>query len=101
MNETQWHQMEVAEAPRHLGSNAEQGLSGIAAARCLEEQGANELRREHEVSAWAVFFEQFKNILIVILLVAVALSAWMGQVVEAAAIAVIVVLVGDVGFYKD
>ncbi|MGE5217874.1 MAG: cation-translocating P-type ATPase, partial [Chloroflexota bacterium] len=93
--------MEAAEALRHLGSNAEQGLSRVAAARRLEEQGANELRREHEVSAWAVFFEQFKNILIVILLIAVALSAWMGQVVEAAAIAVIVVFAAVLGFYQE
>jgi Ca2+-transporting ATPase len=100
-NGKQWHQMEAAEALRHLGSNAEQGLSGIAAARRLEEQGANELRRENEVSAWAVFFEQFKNILIVILLIAVALSAWMGQVVEAAAIAVIVVFAAVLGFYQE
>lgn len=90
MNGKQWHQMVAAEALQRLGSDAEQGLSGTEAARRLAEQGTNELSREHQVSAWAVLFEQFKNIFIVILLVAVVLSAWLGQVVEAAAIAVIV-----------
>jgi Ca2+-transporting ATPase len=101
MNGKQWHQMEAAEVLRHLGSNAEQGLSGIEAARRLEEQGANELRREHQVSAWAVFLEQFKNIFIVILLVGVVLSACLGQVVEAAAIAVIVLFAAVLGFYQE
>ena len=101
MNGTPWHQMDAAEALRCLGSNPEQGLSGIEAARRLEEQGANELRGEHEVSAWTVFFDQFKNIFIVILLFAVALSAGMGQVFEAVAIAVIVVFAAVLGFYQE
>ena len=101
MNGKEWHQMEAAEALQRLGSDTEQGLSGIEAARRLAEQGANELSREHQVSAWTVFFEQFKNIFIVILLVAVVLSAWLGQVVEAAAIAVIVGFAAALGFYQE
>jgi Ca2+-transporting ATPase len=101
MSGKQWHQMDAAEVLRCLGSNAEQGLSGIEASRRLEEHGANELRRERRVSAWVVLFAQFKNALIVILLVAVALSALLGQVVEAAAIAVIVVFAALLGFFQE
>jgi Ca2+-transporting ATPase len=101
MNGKQWHQMDGAEALRRLGSHAEQGLSGSDAARRLAEHGANELRREHQVSAGTVFFEQFKNIFIVILLIAVVLSAWLGQIVEAAAIAVIVGFAAALGFYQE
>jgi Ca2+-transporting ATPase len=77
------------------------GLTGTEAAQRLSEHGPNELQAARRVSPWAVFFEQFKNVLIVILLVATALSAFLGHGVEAIAISVIVLFAVLLGFIQE
>ncbi len=84
-----------------LGTDLEHGLPAAEAARRLTEVGPNELRAVHAVSPWAILAEQFKNVLIVILLVATALSAVLGHGVEAIAIAVIVLFAVILGFVQE
>ncbi len=100
-NEVRWHQMDGVEAVRRLGSNADRGLSAKEAAERLSEQGPNELRAAHRVTSWEVLSEQFKNVLIIILLVAVVLSALLGHAIEAAAIAIIAAFAVLLGFYQE
>ena len=86
---------------RHFGSAADHGLSTAEARRRLSEYGANELAEARRVSPWGIMAEQFKNVLIIILLVGVALSAVLGHTVEALAIAVIVLFAAVLGFYQE
>jgi len=65
------------------------------------EYGPNELQAAHHVSPWAILFEQFKNVLILVLLVATALSAFLGHGVEAVAITVIVLFAVILGFVQE
>ncbi len=101
MNPFQWHQAEVAEVLRYFGSDADRGLSTTEARRRLTEFGTNELAEIERISPWAILAEQFKNALIIILLVAVALSAFLGHTVEALAIAVIVIFAALLGFFQE
>jgi len=78
-----WYRMPAAEVLQRLGSSAEKGLTEDEAAGRLRQYGLNELQRAHHVSAWEVFAAQFKNLLIVILLIAVGLSAILGHAIEA------------------
>ncbi|MEM2607565.1 MAG: cation-transporting P-type ATPase, partial [Candidatus Bathyarchaeia archaeon] len=64
-----WHAMEAQEVLKLLGSN-ENGLSQDEAQRRLMEYGPNELKREKRISPIKIFFNQFKNLLIIILLIA-------------------------------
>jgi Ca2+-transporting ATPase len=59
------------------------------------------LQQTRRTSPWAVFLAQFKNALILILLVAVGLSLLLGQTTEAITIAVIVVLAALLGFCQE
>ncbi len=77
------------------------GLSQEEAKRRLGEFGPNELVEKKKVSAWQLFLAQFKNFLIIILLVAVALSAVLGEVTDAIVIAVIVVFAAGLGFVQE
>ena len=52
-------------------------------------------------SPWAIFLEQFKNFLIIILLVAIVLSAVLGEVADAIVIAVIVIFAAGLGFIQE
>ena len=63
--------------------------------------GPNELEAAQRVSPWAVLLDQFKNVLIVILLAAVVLSAFLGHGIEAIAIAVIVLFAVLLGFVQE
>ena len=77
------------------------GLSTEEAGRRLAEHGPNELHVSSTVSPWSVLLEQFKNVLIIILLVAVGLSAVLGHVTEAIVISVIVLFAALLGFAQE
>ncbi len=72
-----WHNLGVAEVVSSLGSG-DQGLSGEEVKKRLVEFGPNELKEEKETSIWALVAEQFKSVLIIILLAAVFLSVVIG-----------------------
>jgi Ca2+-transporting ATPase len=95
-----WHVLSTEQVFAHLNA-VPAGLTSAEATRRLAEHGPNELRAAGRVSPWAVLLGQFKNVLIVILLVAAALSAVLGHGVEAIAIAVIVLLAVLLGFVQE
>jgi Ca2+-transporting ATPase len=95
-----WHELTVEQTFENLKSTA-QGLSGDEAARRLLEYGPNEIQSAGRVSPLMILFEQFKNVLIVILLVATALSFFLGHQLEAVAIAVIVLFAAILGFIQE
>ncbi len=101
MNDVNWHSLDVAEALKTLESDPHRGLSDDEAARRLADYGPNELRKEEKVSPWTIFLGQFKNILIIILLVATVLSAAVGEIFDAALIFVIVVFCALLGFFQE
>ncbi|MDI6815118.1 MAG: cation-translocating P-type ATPase, partial [Dehalococcoidales bacterium] len=67
----------------------------------LAQFGPNELVKKEKISPWKIFLEQFKSVLIIILLIAVALSAFIGEVVDAILIAVIVTFCCVLGFIQE
>jgi Ca2+-transporting ATPase len=98
---TDWHQLAVADALRLLGTDPDAGLSSAQAAQRLTEHGPNELQADDTVSPWAIFAAQFKNVLIIILLIAVGLSAVLGHALEAVVIGIIVVFAVLLGFIQE
>ena len=77
------------------------GLSSEAAAKLLAQHGRNEIEQSKTRSPWQLLFEQFKSPLVVILIFACALSAALGEVVEAAAIGAILALNALIGFFQE
>ncbi|MEK9164337.1 MAG: cation-transporting P-type ATPase, partial [Chloroflexota bacterium] len=95
-----WHTLSTETVFARLKSTPA-GLTAAEAVQRLAEHGPNELQAAHRISPWALLFEQFKNVLIVILLVATALSAFLGHGTEAIAIAVIVLFAVGLGFVQE
>jgi Ca2+-transporting ATPase len=58
-----------------LASDVERGLSEDAAQRRLESIGRNQLTAEDAVPGWRRFLAQFGDVLVVLLLIATAISA--------------------------
>jgi Ca2+-transporting ATPase len=96
-----WHSMEVSAVLQALDSKPEQGLAPKEVENRLLKYGPNELTQEEKASAWEIFFAQFKNILIIILIVATILSALVGEYVDAGIILVIIVFCAVLGFVQE
>src|SRR5512134_1412248 len=92
--------MTVDGALAELKSGRE-GLTAGEAGERLSRYGPNELRAGRRASPWTLLAEQFKNVLIIILLLATALSAFLGHGVEAIAITVIVLFAVILGFIQE
>lgn len=101
MAESPWHSIETAKIIKDLDTDHHHGLSEEEARRRLEKYGYNELKKEEKTSSFTLFINQFKNILIIILLIAIVLSALVGEVVDAAIIGVIVIFCAVLGFVQE
>ncbi|NIO09451.1 MAG: HAD-IC family P-type ATPase, partial [Deltaproteobacteria bacterium] len=95
------HTRTVTDVAAALETDPVHGLAQTEAALRLARVGANELQAARMVSPWVVFASQFKNVLILILLVAVGLSAFLGHGVEAVTITIIVLFAVLLGFIQE
>ena len=95
-----WHTLSVDAVMSHLHSPP-QGLAEVDVERRFARYGPNELQAAGRVSPWAILFQQFKNVLIIILLIATGISAFLGQGVETIAIAAIVLFAVVLGFIQE
>jgi Ca2+-transporting ATPase len=95
-----WHTLTQDTAFEQLNSNPK-GLTNAEAAKRLVETGPNEIQAAKRVSALEILLEQFKNILILILLGATAISLILGHGVESIVIAVIVLFAVLLGFIQE
>lgn len=84
-----------------LNVSPNKGLSSKEARQKFEEHGPNRLRKAESKSTIRIFIEQFKSAIVVMLLVAVSLSLAFGDLVEAGAIAVVIVINGLIGFFTE
>ncbi len=98
---TQWHQIEPPVAAKQLGSNPSAGLSEAEAARRLSEVGPNELKESGIKSPWLIFVDQFRELMVVILIIAAVISALLGDYSDAIAIGAIVILNAVLGFSQE
>ncbi|MFH1124846.1 MAG: HAD-IC family P-type ATPase, partial [Pseudomonadota bacterium] len=96
-----WHAMDAMQVLKELKCDPHSGLSAGEAKERINEYGYNELTKEEQVSPFTLFLNQFKNVLIIILLVATILSALVGEVLDAALILVIVLFCAILGFVQE
>ena len=95
-----WHTFTIEDAFQQIGSQPG-GLTDADVEDRLKQYGPNELRAAHHVSPWEILLEQFKNVLILILLGATAISLFLGHGVESIVIAVIVLFAVVLGFVQE
>lgn len=77
------------------------GLSSAEAQRRLAEFGPNEIRREQTTSPLTLLARQFASPVIWLLLAASALSAALGEQLDASAIGIIVIVNAVIGFFQE
>ena len=96
----EWHAMETEEFMRALKAS-EKGLSEEEAQRRLQEFGPNELVERKGITPFQIFLGQFKDVFVIMLLIAIAISVLIGEIIDASTIGAIVVLNSVVGFVQE
>jgi Ca2+-transporting ATPase len=92
--------MKTDEVMRELNAQTD-GLSSEEVQKRLQEFGPNELKKEKRKSPFRLFLEQFTDILIIILLIATALSFAVGEAYDALVIIAIVMACAVLGFTQE
>jgi len=98
--QTSWHQLKIEEVFSKTESN-EKGLSSSEARHRLNKFGPNEIKEGKRKTVAAMLLMQFKDIMILILLVAAIISGIIGDVTDTIVILVIVVLNAVIGFFQE
>ena len=80
------------EVLKELGANEQQGLTNKAAQEKLAQVGPNALVEGKKKSVVEVFLEQFKDLMVIILIVAAVISAFTGNLESTAVIIVVLIL---------
>lgn len=99
-SELKWHNLEIVDVFKNVGSRNE-GLTESEVKERLMKYGKNEIRKEKVTPPWKIFLEQFKNVLIILLIGATTLSLLVGELLDAVVIFAIVVASAGLGFYQE
>lgn len=79
----------------------DKGLSQKEAEKRFKKYGPNSLKQSSQVSPLQIFIDQFKNILVILLLIASGFSFFIGDTVEAIAIGAVIILNALFGFVTE
>ncbi|NBC18178.1 MAG: HAD-IC family P-type ATPase, partial [Bacteroidetes bacterium] len=92
-----------AETPAVLDAldTSAEGLTSAEAERRLRRVGPNRLREIERRSLWDLFIEQLKSLIVLLLLAAAVVSIAFGEVIDAGAIGVVLLINTLVGFFTE
>jgi calcium-translocating P-type ATPase len=101
MSRTDWHHLVSGEVAAMLGINVERGLSSAEAAERLTRIGPNSIAAPAGTPAWLRALRQLTAPLVLLLVIAGAISALLGELVDAAVIFGVVLVNAAVGFIQE
>ena len=96
-----WYERQIADVVNDLKTDTDRGLSDNEASERLAEHGHNALAEARRVSPLLLFLSQFKNSLLIILLLGAALSLYTGHLVDAIAITFLVFFNATISFVQE
>ncbi|MDO9086431.1 MAG: cation-translocating P-type ATPase [Anaerolineaceae bacterium] len=96
-----WHAISGDETLQKLATELEKGLSIEEAEKRLLEYGPNQLEEGKRTTFFQMVFRQLNNFVVILLIVASIISAFLGEYVDASAIIAIVVLNTIMGVVQE
>ena len=96
-----WHALPAEAALAELGGSLPRGLPAAEAGARLARHGPNRLAEKPPRPAWLKFLDQFKSLLVLILLGAAVLAGIVGDVGDAVVIFIVVLLNAALGFIQE
>lgn len=101
LKEADWYRVSATEATQRLEVNPVTGLSSEEADDRQEHYGLNRLKETPPRSHWLLLADQFKGLLILILIGAAVLAAAIGDLADAVVILVVVLINAILGFSQE
>jgi Ca2+-transporting ATPase len=101
MHDREAYARPLDEVVARVETSLERGLSSEEAGSASKRSARTSSRKRSASRRFRLFLAQFKNTLIIILLVATVLSAVLGEIVDAAIIAVIVLFCAVLSFVQE
>ena len=97
----QWWHLSAEQAVKSLGGDLSGGLTSQEAAARVEKYGPNQLKEAKKYSALRLFFGQFEDFIVWVLIGAAIVSGFLQEWVDALAIIAIVILNAILGFIQE
>jgi len=94
------HSKELTELFKELNTSKD-GISNSEATKRIKKYGYNELMEFEKISPIKIFFNQFKSVIIAILIFATVISLFLGQWLDASVIFAILILNAVIGFFQE
>ena len=95
-----FYKKETEEVLQELDTS-ENGLNNNEVQKRKEKYGKNELPKKKRETVWHIFFNEFKDPIVILLMVAILASFIVGEVMDAVAILFIVLLDACMGTYQE
>src|SRR3990170_3029367 len=95
-----WYSISVEETLKQTGSKPE-GLDDATVQQKLAEHGKNELKAKKKKSPLVIFFRQFIDVMILVLIAAAIVSSFIGEFSDTIVIIVIILLNAVIGFIQE
>ncbi|MFO7618386.1 MAG: HAD-IC family P-type ATPase, partial [Thermoplasmata archaeon] len=98
--QNEFSNMSVEEALKALGTS-KNGLTAAESKSRLEKYGKNELTLEIKAPAWLMFLKQFKDVLVIVLIIAGLISFFIGSFRDGVVMFIIVFINAIIGFVQQ
>lgn len=98
---TRWFEMKRQEVTDKLRTCPNNGLEEQVARERLEQFGPNKLISSKKTPPWRMFFDQFKDFMVLVLIVATLVSGFLGEWADAITIMIIVLVNAVLGFVQE
>ncbi|MDZ5474400.1 cation-translocating P-type ATPase [Bacillus sp. 31A1R] len=96
-----FHELNEREVEKALNTDFSAGLTEADVKNRRKQYGLNELEEGEKQSALLLFFSQFKDFMVLVLLAATLISGLLGEYIDAIAIIAIVIVNGFLGFFQE
>ncbi len=96
-----WHTRSVAEVSRTLNTSTSTGLTEFEVQKRLAEYGRNELKKRKARGILSIFIDQFKDLMVIVLIFACFISFLLGETIDATVILVIIIINAFMGLAQE
>ena len=91
----------IEQVVQELKTDYKKGLSQQEINKRFLKYGYNELKAKKKISPFIIFLNQFKSFIIIMLLVAVLINLFLGELVDSILILIIILMVAIIGFFHE
>ncbi len=97
----EWHKLSIEDTIQELQTNPQTGLDEGEIRRRQQQYGPNKLVDRGIKSPWVILLNQFKEIMVIILIIAAIISGVLGEYIDSVVILAILILNAILGFTQE